>query len=67
MIVGVGGIFSGEDAYKKIRLGASVVELITGMVFEGPQLIGRINYDLVELLRRDGFKHLSDAVGIDCQ
>lgn len=42
-IIGVGGIFSAEDAYEKIKQGASLVQLITGMIYEGPQLIGQIN------------------------
>ncbi len=62
-IIGVGGIFSAEDAYRKICLGASLVELITGMIFEGPQLIGQINQGLVQLLKQDGFTHISQAVG----
>jgi dihydroorotate dehydrogenase len=65
ILVGCGGIFTAEDAYKKIRLGASLVQLITGMVFEGPQLIGEINRDLVRLLRRDGFSTISQAIGAD--
>ena len=65
VIIGLGGIFSAEDAYRKIRLGSNLVQLITGMIFEGPQLIGEINYGLVQLLKRDGFKHISEAVGID--
>jgi dihydroorotate dehydrogenase len=65
ILVGCGGIFTAEDAYKKIRLGASLVQLITGMVFEGPQLIGEINRDLVRLLRRDGFSNISQAIGAD--
>lgn len=64
-IIGVGGVFSAEDAYTKIRLGASLVELITGMIFEGPALIGQINKGLVELLERDGFDNVSQAVGVD--
>jgi dihydroorotate dehydrogenase (fumarate) len=62
-IIGVGGIFSAEDAYRKICNGASLVALITGMIFEGPQLIGQINHDLVKLLKEDGFKNISEAVG----
>ncbi len=65
IIIGVGGVFSAEDAYKKIRLGASLVQLITGMIFEGPQLIGQINYGLAKLLERDGFKNISEAIGAD--
>ncbi len=62
-IVGVGGIFSAQDAYEKVKLGASLVELITGMIFEGPQLIGQINKGLVELLEKDGYSNISEAVG----
>ncbi len=63
IIIGVGGIFSAEDAYEKIKLGASLVQLITGMIFEGPQLIGEINHGLVKLLEKDGYKNVSQAVG----
>ena len=62
-IIGVGGIFSAEDAYQKITYGASLVELITGMIFEGPQLIGQINHDLNTLLKRDGFTNIQQAIG----
>jgi len=64
-IIGVGGVFSAEDAYAKIKAGASLVGLITGLFFEGPQLIGQINRGLVELLKKDGFSHISEAVGAD--
>jgi dihydroorotate dehydrogenase len=63
VIIGSGGVFSAEDAYEKIRRGASLVQLATGMIFEGPQLIGEINLGLVRLLRRDGFSNVSEAVG----
>lgn len=63
MLIGVGGIFSAEDAYKKIKLGASLVQLITGMVYEGPSIIGEINCGLVKLLKRDGYTNISEAVG----
>jgi len=63
VIIGVGGIFTAEDAYEKIRLGANLVELITGMIFEGPQRIGQINKGLVTLLERDGYENISEAVG----
>jgi dihydroorotate dehydrogenase (fumarate) len=63
VIVGVGGIFSAKDAYRKIQYGANLVELITGLVFEGPQLIGQINHDLVELLKKDGYSNIAQAVG----
>lgn len=66
-IIGVGGVFSAADAYAKIRAGASLVGLITGMLFEGPGLMARVNRELVALLQRDGFTQLSEAVGADCQ
>lgn len=62
-IIGTGGIFSADDAYEKIKRGATLVELITGMIYEGPQLIGSINYDLVRLLKHDGYITISDAIG----
>lgn len=65
VIIGVGGIFSAEDAYQKIRNGASLVQLITGMIYEGPSLIKDINKGLVSLLERDGFKNIQEAVGVD--
>jgi len=64
IIIGTGGISSAEDAYKKIKLGANLVQLITGVIYEGPQLIGEINYDLARLLKRDGYSNISEAVGI---
>ncbi|MFA6353461.1 MAG: quinone-dependent dihydroorotate dehydrogenase [Candidatus Paceibacterota bacterium] len=63
IIIGGGGIFNAEDAYKKIKAGASLLELITGMIFEGPQVISDINIGLVKLLKRDGYKNISEAVG----
>jgi len=64
-LVGVGGVASAEDAYAKIRAGASLVQLYTALVFEGPALIGRIKRGLAELLRRDGFAAIAEAVGSD--
>lgn len=64
-IIGCGGVFSGHDAYKKIRLGASLVQLITGLIFVGPQLVTQINTDLIRLLKKDSFTHIQDAIGID--
>ncbi len=67
VIIGVGGVFSAEDAYTKIRSGATLVALITGMVYRGPQLIGEINKGLVHLLARDGYTHISEAIGVDAK
>ncbi len=65
VLIGVGGIFTAEDVYKKIRNGATLVQLITGMIYEGPQLISTLNQDLAVLLKRDGFKNIKEAIGID--
>jgi dihydroorotate dehydrogenase len=62
-IIGVGGVFSAEDAYEKIRLGASLVQLMTGLIYEGPGLVRRINEGLCRLLQRDGLSHVAEAVG----
>jgi dihydroorotate dehydrogenase len=64
-LIGVGGVASAADAYAKIRAGASLVQLYTALVFEGPALIGRIKRGLDELLRRDGFASIAEAVGAD--
>ncbi|MBP1688018.1 MAG: pyrD [Deltaproteobacteria bacterium] len=64
-IIGVGGIFGPLDAYEKIRAGASLVQLYTGMIFEGPRLAARVARGLVELLQRDGLSHVREAVGKD--
>ena len=63
IIIGSGGVFSAEDAYRKIKAGASLIQLITGMIFEGPQLISDINLGLVKLLQKDGYKNISEAIG----
>jgi len=64
-LVGVGGIESGADAYARIRRGASLVQLYTALVFDGPALIGRVKSDLAALLERDGFRSVVEAVGVD--
>jgi len=64
-LVGVGGISSGADAYRKIRAGASLVQLYSALVYQGPGLINEINTELAACLRRDGFANVSDAVGVD--
>jgi dihydroorotate dehydrogenase len=63
VLVGVGGISSGRDAYEKIRAGASLIQLYTALVYQGPGLVGRIKQELLDLLRRDGFSTLTEAVG----
>ena len=62
-IVGVGGVFTAEDAWAKISAGASLVQLYTGFIYEGPGIVKRINEGLAEILDREGFKSLDDAIG----
>lgn len=64
-VVGVGGIFSADDAYAKIRAGASLVEVYSSLIYEGPGLPARIHRGLGQLLERDGISHVRDAVGAD--
>lgn len=62
-LIGVGGIASGGDAYAKIRAGASLVQLYTALIYQGPALVNRIKRELLALLRADGFSHIAEAVG----
>ena len=64
-LVGVGGISSGTDAYAKIRAGASLVQLYSALVFEGPGLVERVKRELNSMLEKDGFETVADAVGAD--
>lgn len=65
VLIGAGGISSGADAYAKIRAGATLVQLYTALIYQGPALVGRIKTDLAALLKRDGFGHIGEAVGAD--
>jgi dihydroorotate dehydrogenase len=64
-IIGCGGVSTGLEAYEKIRAGASLVQVYTALVFEGPLVIQKMKRELAELLRRDGFTSVADAVGAD--
>lgn len=64
-IIGVGGIFSGQDAYEKIKAGASVVQIYTSLIYEGPPVVTKIKKELSELLIKDGFESVAEAVGRD--
>lgn len=65
LIIGCGGVFNTQDAYKKIKLGASLVQLITGLIYEGPLLVAQINKELSRMVKKDGFKNISETVGIN--
>jgi dihydroorotate dehydrogenase len=66
-IIGVGGVFTAEDAYEKIRAGASVVQVYSGFVYEGPGLVPALLRGLAGLLERDGFAQVTEAVGVDAR
>lgn len=62
-IIGTGGVFNAEDAYRKICLGASLVQLYTALIYEGPAVVKTLNLGLARLLERDGFTSIAAAVG----
>lgn len=64
-IIGSGGIFTADDAYAKIRAGASLVQIYTGFIYKGPGIIREICVGIADRLRRDGFETLTDAIGVD--
>ena len=64
-IVGVGGVHDAASAYRKILAGASLIQLYTALVYEGPGIVKRIKTGLVELLKRDGFRNIRQAIGAE--
>lgn len=66
-IVGVGGVFTADDAYGRMRSGAALVQIYTGLIYEGPGMIQRLKAGLADRLRRDGFSRVDQAVGIDAR
>ena len=66
-IIGVGGVCDAESAYEKIRAGATLVQVYTGLIYEGPGIARSINRGLLRLLDRDGLAHLSSAIGLDAR
>jgi len=64
-LIGSGGVFTGKDAYAKIRAGATLIQIYTAMVFRGPYVVSHITDELTALLKRDGFSCVNDAVGAD--
>ena len=65
LLVSVGGIDSADEAYRRIRAGASLVQVLSALVFKGPDLVGEINRGLVARLRADGFASVTEAIGAD--
>ncbi len=64
-IIGVGGVFTGKDAYEKIRAGASLIQVYSSMIYRGPYIASLICKELAHCLKQDGFTNISDAVGQD--
>jgi len=62
-IIGVGGIFTGKDAYQRIKDGASLVQIYSSFIFNGPEVVNDINQELNELLQKDGYSNIQDVVG----
>jgi len=65
LLISVGGIYSAEEAYKRIKAGASLVQVYSMLVYKGPALIKEINEGIIELLEKDGYSHISQAIGAD--
>ncbi|HEB7713772.1 TPA: dihydroorotate dehydrogenase (quinone), partial [Campylobacter coli] len=63
LLIASGGIDSGELAYERIKNGANLIQVYTALIFKGPSLVRDINKTLIELLKQDGFMHISEAVG----
>ena len=65
ILISVGGIDSAEEAYKRIKAGASLVQILSGLVFHGPDMIMNINKQLTQLIQADGYKNITEAIGAD--
>lgn len=63
LIIGVGGVFTGRDAYDKILAGASAVQLYTALIYHGPPVVSKIKKELAEFLVNDGYNSVNEAVG----
>ena len=66
-IIGVGGISDGKTAFEKIKSGASLLQLYTSIVYEGPFVANKINKELSNLIKTNGYKNISDVVGTNCK
>lgn len=65
LLVSVGGISDAEEAYKRIKAGASLIQSYSGMIFKGPSMVRDINEGILELMKKDGYSHISEAIGAD--
>jgi dihydroorotate dehydrogenase len=67
ILISVGGIETAEDAYRRIKAGATLVQVYSMLIYNGPKMIKEINEGLIELLRADGYTNISEAIGADYQ
>lgn len=65
ILISVGGISTGEEAYKRLKAGATLVQAYSGLVFEGPSMVRKINEEILELMQKDGFNNISEVIGSD--
>ena len=64
-LISVGGISDAKDAYRRIKAGASLIQILSGFIFKGPSMCKNINEELIELLKADGYTNISQAIGVD--
>ena len=65
VLISVGGISNGKQAYDRLKAGASLVQVYSGLVFEGPSMVRKINEEILELMKQDGYMHISEVIGAD--
>jgi len=64
-LISVGGISDAKDAYRRIKAGATLIQILSGFIFKGPSMCKNINEELIQLLKADGYTHISQAIGVD--
>jgi dihydroorotate dehydrogenase len=65
ILISAGGISTGEQAYARIKAGASLVQSYSGLIFEGPSMVRKINEEILELMAKDGYENITEAIGSD--
>ena len=65
ILISAGGISTGKQAYARIKAGASLVQSYSGLIFEGPSMVRKINEELLELMAKDGYSNITEAIGAD--
>ena len=65
VLISVGGISTGEEAYRRLKAGANLIQVYSGLVFEGPSMVRKINEEIIELMKKDGYKNISEVIGSD--